>query len=1789
MRNLLGRYVNRYEKKHRDFRHYAMIVAVLALVVFVGVNWRLHDKGISMTSDYQCGLKEHKHTADCYKKVLICGKEETDGSEGHTHTDACYKEEKKLTCDKEEHKHNADCYDEEGNLICDKEEHTHSEDCYTTEKKQICGKEESKPVKAHHHTDACYKKELVCKLKEHTHTASCYSNENADVEDKSDWEATIPTLSGNWAEDIVSVAESQIGYEESTANFKLADDGETRKGYTRYGDWYGNKYGDWSAMFASFCLNYAGISSKTVPVNSGSTAWITELKQKDLYKTADNHNPTTGDLVFLDTDSDGKADHVGIITGTETKDDVEDSKVTSLTAIVGDSNDAVEENTYEISGDTIVGYCALPENPDAKDAEATTEEATKAGKDTEKKKEESTKAEGTTAKTAESKKKTSNKAKKSESKKDSTDVSEQAAQKSDSNPIFDALTSKDDDSAVFFIQKIDENYAAAIAEQDADQGIATQAANNTIDFGKYITGASLKKLINETWTDATEFNDGDQVKVKLEYEITEENIVTADNPTITYQLSDGIKLSSDESGIVSGTINGTYYANLGNYTITKDGLISITFNDTFLATNQKFSGHIEFTGTASNSSTSDSKDIIFGADGTHYTVKPKPVNEDLTVKKTASEAKDGKISYTITATSENGTGSSNIKISDSLRYSGLDGDKVKIGTITVKDKNGNNVSYNQTNSSGDGYKNFDITDLPPLGPGETYTITYDVDYGEPIGNGFSSLDNTVTCYKGNDWKSQDHVYTEISKKMISKSGWATDSNTKVQWKIEVNPEGLTGVAGEYTLSDLLKKDGQNTDFNLADDAEELTIVEINRNNGWQRTTYKKDREENDNSSKPLEDIFKDGKLTVKDGCSYEITYKTPVDKADAGTQFKYNNEATISKGDKDYSDGSGDIGVTVPSFIKKESKGTEEGSNDTAIAKWKATLNLQYFNGDTITYKDTLLDASGNKNANVHYTTVKQLKESLALSCEVTNDNKEKVISDSEYTLKCYNEKDELVTEDEDTVVWFEIELAKPENGKNLFITYSTTMNTKGLGEDKTLVVKNKGEFNGKEVNSSNSYTKVKRLYKYGGKMDSNGNISYGPGDATVDYEAQDGKLYYRIIVKPKDSKTFTITDTLPEGVTLDPDDVNIRIYENQWNIYDEKWYDGIEYVKKEKESNPKAVLYNPEISVNGQELKITFSNEDLLAQLAKNTHGFCIDYKVTLSESFWKDLKNNKNQYANTVQWNAKTETQKTTVTRQTDVIGKTAEQVVGADGKVKNTVKYYVTINPAGEKLNEGRNLTLTDTLQTQNITSEIRLGTVKLYSYNQNNKNDHYKGEELNATSFTFQYDESKKTFTAVVPDQTPCVLEYEYDIDLGDKNSVTVNNSVKLTGQDSTSSNNSISIKASNSSAGVTKGNILELIKVDSQHYQITLKGAEFRINYYENSTWTQGSDTYTTGEDGSVNVESSGVKKNTLCAVEETKAPENYNKADKQYYFVWLENKTADEWWNSNGSNLKDKAGNAIDRSDIYFITKDVGTMMIPNQYSKLVVTKLWRDSDGNPTTNAGAKEIKVKLKKATQRPASGYNVTINYYYLDDNNEKIKSNYSGTYVVKKNGKVTITMKGGWNNDNIVSVPDGWTYEDNNNPVIVKSNEITQDNQVFEIVGNRWRRYEDVNNGNSFTVETTSPGYDLETSDYEEVTLSKDNNWTYSWDNLPTKDEDGNDLYYVVEEVDVPSGYIVSYTGNDGIQSGQITIINKKDKDSYTLPETGGSGTLPFITVGASLMGFALLCGYSMRRRRGRRVE
>lgn len=944
MRNLLGRYVNRYEKKHRDFRRYAMIVAVLALVVFVGVNWRLHDKGISMTSDYQCGLKEHKHTADCYKKVLICGKEETDGSEGHTHTDACYKEEKKLTCDKEEHKHNADCYDEEGNLICDKEEHTHSEDCYTTEKKLICGKEESKPVKAHHHTDACYKKELVCKLKEHAHTAACYSNENADVEDKSDWEATIPVLSGNWAEDIVSVAESQLGYEESTANFKLADDGETRKGYTRYGAWYGNKYGDWSAMFASFCLNYAEIPSKTVPVNSGSTAWITKLKQQKLYKAAANYNPTAGDLVFLDTDSDGKADHVGIITKTKTA---------SFTAVVGDSNDAVEENTYKRSSDAIIGYCVLPENPKQKtDAESTTAAKASEEKTTEESAGESTKTKSST---------------KTENKTETAETGSSIEQK-----LSDGSGSSLTKSAK---KKVSSKSARrAAATQNAAEGMRTTSYAN---FSPYVTS------MEGTGTKYDKNTGNYETNLKTNFTIAKEQIKT-DNYSYELKYPEGI-IVPDELLNNEYRLLDEQQQQAGTYSFVKntDGTYSVrvVFDQSYVNNaGDTINGNIWFNGKLSSTKVDEQGNIVIaGQDNVDLNIPSRDITYpddetdkyNIDVSKEGSVIEGGKLKYTVKINSTKGT-PDKIDFTDIINVTNM-----SLGTPEVSVKKQPVKWYNQWHHPVDSSREEDITsaisptydattgkltmELPQLTATKQndyidcfqYVVTYTYDItGMDVAS--TKAGNTVNV-KSHDQKTDTTVKDTASTNIdvnnpytISKSGKIADGK-KIEWKITVNDK-KANIAGA-TVSDTMFKD-------IPSDAD----IKVSPATGYRITK---------GTDGKIENIQFEGVEDGKNNQTYTIIYHTTYKQTDA-EQNIINNATFKPSNGKELHDKET---VKIPGCsIEKKLDGVTGPNAGKATLKWTVSMDVP----DTGLASGTVIqdDMTANKEGNAgkpQYMTAEQI------------------------------------------------------------------------------------------------------------------------------------------------------------------------------------------------------------------------------------------------------------------------------------------------------------------------------------------------------------------------------------------------------------------------------------------------------------------------------------------------------------------------------------------------------------------------------------------------------------------------------------------------------------------------------------------------------------------------------------------------------------------------------------------------------------------------------------------------
>lgn len=388
MKKLLLREAAKHKLQNRRRKRWQKTVSILACLVVFCTVYALILPALTAEADIYCGKEEHTHTEDCYQDKLICGQEEGQGahqhteacyrevealvcqtpeSDGHQHTEACYTEEQILTCPNTDpnHVHSEidGCYTTEKRLTCGMEEgegaHHHTAECYEKKKELICGQEEND---GHRHTAECYEKELICGKEEHTHTLVCYSNPDADVENGDVWQTTVSsvTLTGNWGADLAAIAQTQTGYTESTANYAVAEDGQTIHGYTRYGAWANDPYRDnWSAQFADFCLSYASVPTSAVPQNSDCSAWN--------YTNPDGYTPKTGDLLLLDTDNNGSADHAGIVT---TADD------STLTAIVGDADKVVRNNTYNIGSENIKGYVSIPENPalaDDNHGEETTE------------------------------------------------------------------------------------------------------------------------------------------------------------------------------------------------------------------------------------------------------------------------------------------------------------------------------------------------------------------------------------------------------------------------------------------------------------------------------------------------------------------------------------------------------------------------------------------------------------------------------------------------------------------------------------------------------------------------------------------------------------------------------------------------------------------------------------------------------------------------------------------------------------------------------------------------------------------------------------------------------------------------------------------------------------------------------------------------------------------------------------------------------------------------------------------------------------------------------------------------------------------------------------------------------------------------------------------------------------------------------------------------------------------------------------------------------------------------
>lgn len=354
-------------------KNWHRIVRAMAMVVVFCTTYALILPAITMESGTVCGITAHSHTEQCYEtvtvlhshdescynKTAICGIEE---HPAHSHLAECTGFVPTLICElpEEGHRHNAACYSYEQGLVCELEEsegHTHSEACWKTD--LICGLSENQEVSVTN---------LVCGMEEHVHVESCYpaptettagetlpamGNPNADVETESDWLESFASveLTEDWSENLLSLANSQLGYAESKYNLSHDQQGNIY-GYTRYGAWYGQPYGPWDAKFIAFCLHYAGVEG--IPYDADTAQWLETLTEEGLYRTKADHQPNPGDLVFLDRDYDEKADHAAILYQIQPETGI-------LELIAGDWNHRVDR--VEADEAAIMGYVPLPQEP----------------------------------------------------------------------------------------------------------------------------------------------------------------------------------------------------------------------------------------------------------------------------------------------------------------------------------------------------------------------------------------------------------------------------------------------------------------------------------------------------------------------------------------------------------------------------------------------------------------------------------------------------------------------------------------------------------------------------------------------------------------------------------------------------------------------------------------------------------------------------------------------------------------------------------------------------------------------------------------------------------------------------------------------------------------------------------------------------------------------------------------------------------------------------------------------------------------------------------------------------------------------------------------------------------------------------------------------------------------------------------------------------------------------------------------------------------------------------------
>ncbi|MEF2905658.1 MAG: Cna B-type domain-containing protein [Lachnospiraceae bacterium] len=793
-------------------------------------------------------------------------------------------------------------------------------------------------------------------------------------------------------------------------------------------------------------------------------------------------------------------------------------------------------------------------------------------------------------------------------------------------------------------------------------------------------------------------------------------------------------------------------------------------------------------------------------------------------------------------------------------------------------------------------------------------------------------------------------------------------------------------------------------------------------------------------------------------------------------------------------------------------------------------------------------------------------------------------IEASDYTIQYLGKDGVLVNEFAEGMIGFKVtfKAITPEKAQKINFEYKVKAEfasyPAGTFRYDNVAVFASGSINQTKTDSY-TYTKHAFLLKKVSRYSSGYQTSIGE---VKESDLTDGKLYYELEIKPAErnlNDTFTVTDTLPEGAV---------------------------YVEDSFNASP-TTLNQMSVSEDGRTLTFTIPKEVYVNEDGSYKHDVLyIHYAVQISNANLSGSQQELVYFTNTATSGEDTASVTVPVLFEKKEIEK--DDVIDKKGFQNNSdITYTIVVNKNRlDLIPNVDKITLNDVLKCDVDESKIQDITlvgniVSVYEYDASKPDG--KGAPVSKNFYTYQYNEKTHNISMVLPDSAAFVVEYTYRFKFTSNyagQTITIKNNVELVG----SYKKEISTQWKNQSAGgsVAKYNSLIVYKVEKGNEDEKLSGAKFNLYKYNDGSFSliqNDIEIPVTGckfvsdktDEDMMAATDIAVDENVLYYLEEIQAPSGYKieAGHEKFYFAL----------GTYGKSIKDlkaavaKAVKAakITVDDVHFANTNA-IVNIENEIEDgaVRIQKVWLNHDGSEM-QASESSISVGLYKTHHRYTDAQPVEVEVSYKGNGMSSPQLAFASTEYYRIGTKLTVTgyLNEGWRKN-----WGGWDFASTQMTarLYINGNDCGELNieNVYsvthsEIVSSTLNKISIVVTANTYNsiLDGNKPGKvngtiaTLAAGDMEfvqNVTIDSHNNWTAVVSGLPTKENDGEDIYYYVTEFSL-YGYTISYQNNGvlaGVGGNPIVVINKADEKvktaSFSINKVDASTSTPQPLEGAS---------------------